>query len=56
MAEEVKRKRGRPRKIKLPEEVEQLVQETKEKQEELNKAFENQEFSIDENTVVKACS
>lgn len=35
MKEEVKRKRGRPKKVKLPEEVEQLVQEVKNKQQEV---------------------
>ena len=41
MAEQVKRKRGRPRKNKLPEEIQQLVQETQQKvQEEQHKTIE----------------
>lgn len=40
MAEQVKRKRGRPRKNPLPEEIQQLVQEVQEKTEEQYKPIE----------------
>lgn len=49
MEEQIKRKRGRPRKIKLPEEIQQLVQETQQKSQENQNKVIHQEPSININ-------
>lgn len=48
---EIKRKRGRPRKNPLPEEINNIVKEVKQKQEELNQTFQDQQISIDEGII-----
>ena len=46
--EEVKRKRGRPKKIKLPEEIQNIVQEVQDKQVEVQEEIKVTDYNTEE--------